>query len=512
MSFFRNLFAWRPGAANAAATLAPPPSARTPPARPAPAEAASETAKPAAPREDCIPLPLKAITDLFPPALMPALRKQPSEHVEVYIPRDIIRPQLAAGAVRITFAQLRAATPGIFFHPDGAPGDAKLLLPLEAVLRGMMPSRREDQRLPSIPVNIPSIFSKSGQTQARPGRGGSAEPWYSQRRPTYDGPPQPDSSAVPAPPANGTKTAPPQPALPSVPVAPAPPVAVAAPLIPTAPPAAAPAGYVAIPLAVVLPALPTEIRHALYGCDPSAESFVIPLTEFETRMPSGKLVFKWSELRGWCRAEAFASTAEDIDVELPLAPVVPLFLAARKTPDKRKKIEIDARIPDVFGKSNIPTAVPAPAPASTPVPAPAPAAPAAPPMRLEQAASPPPPPIALQPPAADPAEIVRSIRALDGVAGAFLATADGLLIAGEVPDANGNILAAFAPTIFSQLTKYTDLAQLGIPESIDVHLSTATVHVRKAGKLYMGVLIPHGRPIPLDALARISTALQPHAS
>ena len=33
------------------------------------------------------PFPLKAITDLFPPELKAALRKQPSEHVHIHIPR-----------------------------------------------------------------------------------------------------------------------------------------------------------------------------------------------------------------------------------------------------------------------------------------------------------------------------------------------------------------------------------------------------------------------------------------
>jgi predicted regulator of Ras-like GTPase activity (Roadblock/LC7/MglB family) len=309
-----------------------------------------DSGAPEPPRDDCIALPLKAITDLFTPALMPVLHKQPSEHVRVYIPREIIRPQLAAGAVRITFAQLRAATPGIFFNPEGAPADTKVLLPLDAVLRQMMPSRREDQRLPSIPVNIPSIFSKAGP--ALPGRGGAAEPWYSQRRPTYDAPPQPDAGAKPSTPASEKPTPPP---------------------------------------------------------------------------------------------------------------------TLHRTP-------------------------PEPAPPSVP------SAPA-PPIPLEPAPDP-----------GHPAQILRSIRALDGVAGAFLASADGLLIAGDLPDANGNILAAFAPTAFSQLSKYSGLAQLGVPHSIDIHLAGASVHVRKVGKLYLGVLTPPAAPVPLAALDRISATLQPEAS
>ncbi len=651
MSFFRKLFGWLPGAGKTAgAAPAPPPANSTPPGKtahatqPAPqARAASPEPAPAAMAapEDCIPVPLKAITDLLPPELKPALRKQPSEHVEVNIPRAVIQPQLAGGAVRITFAQLRAATPDIFFHPDTVPADAKLLLPLDAILRRMMPSRRDDQRQPAIPVSIPSIFAKAGGAGPAPRPGSpaaraSAEPWYSQRRPTY-AQPQADSNGAPAAPANGEKVADPKPALgahspsspsngeipkelipngangngkvhgrtpelppptprpspPILPPAPLPPPPAATPSVAAAPvsvppsptripvpPAAvapaAPSDSVSIPLATVLPALPRELRDALSGADPAAVAFIIPLVEFETRMRTGKLRFKWSQLKAWSRAEPLPSLAEDADIDLPLATVVPLFLAARQRPEPRKKVEVDSRIPDVFGKSNTPAPAPppapaavapasaatpapsptpapaqAPAPASAPVPTPAaiPAPPlAAPPLRLEQTppAAPPQPPVS-QPsvvgngsqeigaPAGDaapaqgiqsngsnghqdtgamgaPAQMVRRIRALDGVSGAFLATTDGFLIAGDVPDANDNVLAALAPTVFTQMSKYAGMARLGPPEAVELHLGAATIHIRKAGKLYLGVLMPHGRPVPLSDLEHISTALQPHAS
>jgi predicted regulator of Ras-like GTPase activity (Roadblock/LC7/MglB family) len=123
------------------------------------------------------------------------------------------------------------------------------------------------------------------------------------------------------------------------------------------------------------------------------------------------------------------------------------------------------------------------------------------------------PPFRPAPAASVPAQVVEHLRKLDGVTGAFIATADGLLVAGDVADANENVLAAFAPTVFAQLTKYADMAGFGLPESIDIHLGDgATVHVRKAGKLYLGVLVPLNKPLPIDELARLSRTLQPHAS
>jgi len=143
-----------------------------------------------------------------------------------------------------------------------------------------------------------------------------------------------------------------------------------------------------------------------------------------------------------------------------------------------------------------------PAPHLAPVPAITP-------FRLEQAASAP----AQKPGPSNPSTpSLQRIRALDGVSGAFLATADGLLIAADLPDGNENVLAAFAPTVFAQLAKYCDMAKLGLPLSIDLHLGATNIHVRKTGKIFLGVLTSHGRTLPLPELNLIAATLQPNAS
>ena len=234
------------------------------------------------------------------------------------------------------------------------------------VLKRVKPSKREDQRQPNIPVNIPAIFAKSGP--ARPGAAatGAAETWYSQRRVSYE--PAPETESAPPAPTNGATPPAPAPVTPEpapevqpAAVAPAPePPSAAAPIAPpsAATPAAAPADSIAIPFDIVFPTLPMEVQATYGGSNPAGEPFIVPMAEFEPRMRTGKLRFKWSELRGWCGTPAPAAGATDVEVDLPMATVVPLFLAARKTPDARKKIEIDSRIPDVFGKNNNPAPAP----------------------------------------------------------------------------------------------------------------------------------------------------------
>ena len=507
MSFLQNLFSRRTqplGDGSGNRVPIPPGRHTTTVEAPVVSQSASAPAQPADagnPPENCVSFPLKAITDLFTPELVAALRKHPSEHVHIHIPRDIILPKLSAGAVRITYSQLCTVTPEVFLHADGAPTDAKILLPLDIILRQLTPPRRDDQRQPAIPVNVPSIFLKSGQAGANTSSSAKAkEPWYSQRRPTYET--QPDVYPPKAPSGNGTKPV----QLPaSTPIPPhRKPVAGEQ----TIPPVAVRADCFSLPLSAVLATLPAEIRHALNGADARAAAFIIPNTGFESHMRTGRLRFKWRELRDWCSVNLDAAVAPETEIELPLATVVPLFMAARDAAPSRKQVEVDTRIPDVFSKSRFSSRVRAsPAVANpistadTPALAPPSPSPAAPPRPVSR------------PTVIAPSQIVEHLRKLDGVTGAFIATSDGLLVAGDVPDANENVLAAFAPTVFAQLTKYSDMARLGLPESIDIHLGGGiTVHVRKAGTLYLGVLLPRDRPLPIQELTRLSRALQPNAT
>jgi predicted regulator of Ras-like GTPase activity (Roadblock/LC7/MglB family) len=268
--------------------------------------------------------------------------------------------------------------------------------------------------------------------------------------------------------------------------------------------------------------MPPELRQALNGFDAAKDSLVIPMSEIEPRMRSGRLRFRWSELNGWCSAKAAGAVPPDLELDLPLAPIIPLFLAARRSPDGRRTVQVDSGIPDIFGKARAPEPAAAPPEPAAAAPIPTPSMPAEPPtpppagFRLETAA---PLPGAIPAPAPSPSaepdgpeQIIQKIRALDGVSGAFLATADGLLITGAVANANDNLLAAFAPTVFTQVAKYSGMAHLSPLEAVDLHLEDSTIQIRKAGRLFMGVVVPRGHAIPVAELERISASIQRYQS
>lgn len=644
MTFFRKLFGRRAESA-AAVDVAPGPAVLPEKAAPdaaAAAPTANGNEKPAvkasAPmpvptREDWVSLRLKDITDLFTDEMKQSLKKQPSEHVVIYLRKDFILPKLAAGAVRITFAELRAATPEVFFHVDKVPAETKLLLPLQILLGQVKPPRRADQKQVAMPVTVPSIFAKEGQRVLDAAK--KKDGWYTPRKVNLDEPGMAACAAetTPAPveervlkmpgmsestdpseaaaasmkieePAADVATSEPEKeasaadiekaaaeyaakieaeAEPAVEAAVEPAVqlnaepavesAAEAAVEPTvgptveltfgqsAEPAVEPAAESAAETAVesaiepevkaeekpeekpatgggdsfllgfsiVREVLPEGVREALNGSVPPDAAFRIPMEEFEARMRTGKVVFKWGRLREWC--DATLGGDADTDIELPLAGVVPIFMAARtKGPEARKRVEVDARIPEVFGKTDV--KVPAVAPAVEKAPEPAPAqAPVAVAEASPVSGAAPAPAAATDLPkpagalldtvaaaavgaipdtatANGPANVVAELRKLEGIAGAFIATADGLLVAGDVPGSNANVLAAFAPTVFAQLTKYSGMAKLGLPETLDLQLDGGTkVHVRKTGKLYLGVLADRGAVLPGEELARIAGTL-----
>ena len=94
----------------------------------------STTTPPSETVPEHLALSLKSVLDRLPVALKPFVTRaaNPDEKFNVLTTR--VLPQLAAGAVRITFDELRAAAPAGLFSP-GAPGDALVDLPLPEVLR-----------------------------------------------------------------------------------------------------------------------------------------------------------------------------------------------------------------------------------------------------------------------------------------------------------------------------------------------------------------------------------------
>jgi len=398
---------------------------------------------------DSIRLLLKPVLLKLPDPLRTRVRQPPVGGVQISIPLQKVLTQLQQGSVKISFGELRQASPAGVFAELSDHDQTPVELPLAEILSQLRPDqlpRRAGQRKVEVPETVTGLFGAKGEPLTSIRMGGA-----SARAPVAPTPVSPEPVAPIAPkPATAVvfkpsvpsrpPSAPPAPPVPPaapVPIRPLqplpspaalrPPTAVpAAPVTPLAPavapaiagpapepqPVAAPVEPLFVPLAQLTNAWPAAIKQAL--ADLTDATVALPTDELEQALKRGKIAFPWQRVRSWITPppSATASALDDTPLELPLPVIAPIFLAQRRPGASQKKYTITDHIPDVFaGRGREPSTqvqVAAPITPSTP---PAPAAPAiamppTPAPRPAKPASPPPPPAA---PATAPAVAAASL-------------------------------------------------------------------------------------------------------
>jgi predicted regulator of Ras-like GTPase activity (Roadblock/LC7/MglB family) len=227
----------------------------------------------------------------------------------------------------------------------------------------------------------------------------------------------------------------------------------------------------------------------------------IPLASLENGMKTGRVVIAWGEILGWLNPPASVPSVQgEVELELPLNVIAPLFIAKRRAAAAQTKVTVGEHIPDLFAG----VAKPAPAPAPVvPPPAPAPVPARAPelsalgrlfgqPTKLEWS----------------PQEIARQITALPGVTGSLLATTDGLLVAGQIsPPLTGETLAAFAPQVFSRISTYADEIKLGTVRAVTLTTDSGPCAMFGAGQVFIAVVGKPGQTLPEATLLRVAAEL-----
>jgi predicted regulator of Ras-like GTPase activity (Roadblock/LC7/MglB family) len=114
------------------------------------------------------------------------------------------------------------------------------------------------------------------------------------------------------------------------------------------------------------------------------------------------------------------------------------------------------------------------------------------------------------------AEAVR----LKGVAGLFIATTDGFLVASKIapdlhdeaiggipPNMEGEVLAALFPQLFSKLNEYFKDLEFGQMTNLRFTVGNSTFAVYRTGDLYFAALGRSGEKLPEASLEPIATAL-----
>lgn len=504
------------------------------------AQVASPPPQPAAPKsERSLKLPLKTIVSRLTPPLAARLDRPPHDSDLLSLPMQPVVDQLARGAVRISFHDLkRNSPPGLF--GGGTDLDATLVeLPLNAILAQVNPAqllRKGEQKRVLPPQSIGAVFAAKqpggaiseecpkvplaeGQdellaTHLMAHTGSVVKPEPGQKNPeakTLTATPAPipiKAAALPAPPPPVTKEKP------------------AAEVRSPNPGNHTVAAPVKVTLASLARHWPDDARKEILSAHLAA-SVNIPFEELEGVLARGKAAFCWKQIRPWLcpAANSALSQYDEVLLELPLSILIPAFLARRPGQSQKKKLAPAGDLPDIFisrkqGPGETSNATPAAEPKSVPV------------IQVRQerinspsAAAPSPKPAETRPAAiaeksigdshsqnrtgATPADVVERACRLSGVSGALVGTSDGLLIASQLPAALvAETAAAFLPQILNRLGQYTKELKLEEPTQVEMLLGATPLQIFKTSELCFAVL---GRPkevLPKVQLSALACQLQ----
>jgi predicted regulator of Ras-like GTPase activity (Roadblock/LC7/MglB family) len=529
--------------ASAPVTSAPPP--QMPVAAPLPTLAVSGNE---------LQLPLQAIIATMPMDLRAKVMQTPPAGMVVSFPLEKVLTQLARGAVKITFGELRQAAPGVFVNSGGEHDHKPVMLPLNEILSRLNPAllaRRVVQKQVELTDEIGSPFGACGQgiTISTPAAKSPATPPAPPLRmvtPPIQMPPPPSRMATMA--ASSFPSVRPTPlgfhnsthatrvatlqnngnggngnGAPKT----------VAPVAPQAP--MEPADILA-PLAAFSEEWPEGLRLEIARLNLSGAQVLLPANLIEPAMKRGRVTFTWQNLRSLIKpTPPPASIHDGIELELPLKVIAPLFLTRQKAAHRAQPAALPPTdIPNLFFGFPQPQAE-APEPeapkkvseteirclAPKPVvPKPVDAKPAdsnyyiwgeskdAPQVDETEYRRPQRPATDFTSRYATPQEIVTHAMALPGVVGALVALPDGLKVASQVPsDLNADTLAAFLPQIFDRVSQSTKELRMGALNNFNFTVGNVPWKIFRVNAVYFAAFGCAGEPLPATQLAALAAEL-----
>src|SRR5665213_3869076 len=527
------------------ASVAPPHEPETQSA-PAPAMSTENFSAPSsAPISDELVLPLAPVIALLPMDLKAKLISAPAAGQTICVSVEEVVSQLAFGAVKISFGELRQLTPGLFANASGEHDSRPVNLPLKEILSRINPAllaRRPVQKV-EVAEEIAGPFGGHGRGVSfttQPLKPSTVTPSLAElNKPVaFTSPPAarpvqppvaprsfasapaadtevfafaPRQTMPPAPPIPFTFTPPMKPAgngngngnsnghgntvLPpfKFTTAPVPPVAAAS----SAPRAGAAQPTIQVTLDDLAQAWPEELKNEIMRAN--LANVPLPMNVVEPGLKRGRVTMTWKEIRTLAKPGSAASPNDRLELELPLKVLAPAFLSAQKTLVRSHlKVSVSEEIPNLFfgfPQNAPPAARPAPAPVAESfppentnvyVPEDSSEAPASDGQSLKRAVNPATDFLSRQ---THPKEIVARAMALPGVAGTVVALADGLRVASEVPaEQNADAVAAFLPQIFERVSQSTRELRMGALNNVAFTVGNVPWKIFRVNSIYFCLL------------------------
>jgi predicted regulator of Ras-like GTPase activity (Roadblock/LC7/MglB family) len=521
----------RPVAAGSPAAPIVPVAASAPAAAPPPD--ADEIAIPLAPIITGLPLELRGKIVAVPPGLT------------INLPIETVTAQLAFGAVKISFGELRQLAPAAFVNSGGEHDNKLISLPLGEILPRLNPALLARRTGPKVEVaaDVNGPFGGRGAGVAfttQPLKAPAPKPApisapVPEPAPLRMNPPVVASAPIAFTPSPAQRTVPPTPPAPPIrPVSPAP-------VIPTisAAPVPAPAPVAPRPE----PAQPTifaslwdlaehwpeELKNEISNSVLANVSVPLAGSLVEAGLKRGRVTMAWKQLRTLAKPSSPASPNDNVELDLPLKVIAPMFFAAQKNlHGSRVKTTVPPEIPNLF--FGFPQAAPEPPPAPIsmhlppvePQPADRPLgkksgdsnfyvwgdASEAPKAEENVFAPPPMPQTDFTHRFASPKDVVARAVALPGVVGAVVTLPDGLRVAGEVPaEFNADTLAAFIPQIFERMNQSAKELRMGALNNVSFTVGNVPWRIFRVNAVYFAAFGRAGEALPASQLAALSEEL-----
>jgi predicted regulator of Ras-like GTPase activity (Roadblock/LC7/MglB family) len=261
---------------------------------------------------------------------------------------------------------------------------------------------------------------------------------------------------------------------------------------------------------------PEELKNEISGYALANASVPLAGDMVEAGLKRGQVTMTWKQLRTLAKPSSPASPNDNLELELPLKVIAPMFFAAqKKLQGARVKATVAPEIPNLF--FGFPQAAPEPL-ASAPravekkpadsnfyvwgdngeVP------------KLEENvfAPPPVPHTDFTSRQAPPKEVVARAVALAGVAGALVTLPDGLRVAGEVPaEFNADTLAAFIPQIFERMNQSAKELRMGVLNNVSFTVGNVPWRIIRVNSVYFAAFGRAGESLPAAQLAALAGEL-----
>lgn len=477
-----------------------------------------------------IELPLGSIVTALPMDLRAKLMSVPAPEATIRLPVELVMSQLAFGAVKISFGELRQFAPEIFANTGGELDQQPVSLPLGEILARLNPAllaRRQTKKV-EVAEELAGPFAGRGT-----GVTFTTQPL---KAPIAIPPPVPAPAPLPSiaftPPA--PRQVAPSPAAPPPPTPPraTTPFPTSAPLSvpPTSHasgPALPPSRQFSEPVPPTIFASlsdlsenwPEELRNEISRSPLANANVLLTGNIIEPGLKRGRVAMTWKQLRTLAQPSSAASANDNLELELPLKVIAPLFLAAKKKSLRAQpKVSVSPEIPDLFFGFPQPSAPPVPVVPALPRPpeqknadtnfyvwgekGEAPQADEAALRRGENSQT------DFLNWQAHPKEVVLRAAQLPGVAGAIVALPDGLRVASQVPaDLNADMLAAFLPQIFERVNQSTRELRMGALNNVSFTVGNVPWNIFRVNSVYFAAFGRAGEGLPSAELAKLAAEI-----